>query len=165
VSIRVHSWLIFSVPSVAEEFLVLGQKADLSVSNLSLVVRPSSVVRLPSSCIRFPAVTHPHIRHRWTHLFPKSRSAKKWFKKCTFWYIFAQNTFIFAKKMQKSAKKRSFLPSFLAQKRISPIKSPFLLPLTTPFFKISLKNPYFLDFLSFFVPFFFCFLSSIVHSP
>jgi len=40
-----------------------------------------------------------------THLLPKSRSAKKWFKKCAFWYIFAQNTFISDKKMQKSAKK------------------------------------------------------------
>jgi hypothetical protein len=34
VSIHVNSWLIFSVLSVAEEFLVLGKKADLSTSNL-----------------------------------------------------------------------------------------------------------------------------------
>jgi hypothetical protein len=46
--------------------------------------------------------------------------------------------------VQKSAKKRSFLPSFLAQKQIGPIKSHFILPPTTPFFKISLKNPIFL---------------------
>jgi len=75
---------------------------------------------------------------------PKSRSAKKWFKNGTFWYIFAQNTRIFDKKVQKSAKKHSFLPPFLAQKQISPIKSPFLPPPTAPFFKISLKNPIFL---------------------
>jgi hypothetical protein len=48
------------------------------------------------------------------HLLPKSRSAKKWFKKCPFWYIFAQNARIFDKKVQKSAKKHSFLPSFFA---------------------------------------------------
>ena len=40
-----------------------------------------------------------------THLLPKSRSAKKWFKKCTFWYIFAQNARIFDKKDAKKCKK------------------------------------------------------------
>jgi len=61
--------------------------------------------------------------------------------------------------MQKNAKKCKFLPPFLAQKQISPIKSPFLLLPTTPIFKISLKNPCFLDFLSFFLPFFIFILS------
>jgi len=51
---------------------------------------------------------------RSSSLLPKSRSAKKWFKNGTFWYIFAQNARIFDKKVQKSAKKRSFLPSFFA---------------------------------------------------
>ena len=32
VSIRVNSWLIFSVPSMAKEFLVLGQKAESSIN-------------------------------------------------------------------------------------------------------------------------------------
>jgi len=89
-------------------------------------------------------------------VLPKSRSAKKWFKNGTFWYIFAQKARIFDKKVQKSAKKCSFLPSFLAQKQMSPIKSPLLPPPSTPFFEISVKNPCFLDFLSFFTPFFPC---------
>jgi hypothetical protein len=74
----------------------------------------------------------------------------------------AQNTTISCKKMQKdvhfwqkSTKKRSFLPSFFDEKQISPITSTFLPSPTTPFFKISLKNPHFLDFLSFFHPFLF----------
>jgi len=87
---------------------------------------------------------------RSSSLLPKSRSAKKWSKKCTFWYIFAQNTFIFAKKTQKSAKKHSFLPSFLAQKQICPIKSLLSLLPATPIFKISLKISYFPTFFSFF---------------
>ena len=52
--------------------------------------------------------------------------------------------------MQKSAKTCSFLPPFLTQKQISPIKTHFLLPPTTPIFKISLKNPYFPLFFDFF---------------
>jgi len=36
---------------VTEEFLVLGQKADMSASNLSLVVRPSSLVHRLTSVI------------------------------------------------------------------------------------------------------------------
>jgi len=89
-------------------------------------------------------------------VLPKSRNAKKWSKTGTFWYIFAQKARIFDKKVQKSAKKRSFLPPFLAQKQISPIKSHFMLSQTTLFFKISLKNLCFPDFLSFFTPFFPC---------
>jgi hypothetical protein len=67
--------------------------------------------------------------------------------------------------VQKSAKKHSFLPSFLAKKHISPIKSHFLLPQTTPFLKISLKNPYFhlfSDFFSLFLPPFSFFTLSIL---
>lgn len=51
VSIRVNSWLIFSVLSMSEEFLVLGQKADMSASNLSLVFRPSSLVHRLTSVL------------------------------------------------------------------------------------------------------------------
>ena len=110
-----------------------GIRVKFVVRGSSLVCRPSSVLRLPLSFVL-----------RSSLLPPKSRSAKKWFKNGTFWYIFAQNTRIFDKKVQKSAKTRSFLPSFLAQNQISPIKSPFLPPPTAPFFKISLKNPIFL---------------------
>ncbi|MCX5637441.1 MAG: hypothetical protein NTX52_07080, partial [Planctomycetota bacterium] len=54
--------------------------------------------------------------------------------------------------LTKKRKKRQFSPSFSAQKQISPIKSHLLLSPTTPFFKISLKNTLFFDFLSFFLP-------------
>jgi len=53
---------------------------------------------------------------------------------------------------------------FSRQKRICPIKSHFLLPPTTPFFKISLKNFYFhlfSDFFSLFSTCFSCLLSSV----
>ena len=71
------------------------------------------------------------------------------------------------KKIQKSANFCSFLPSFFAQKQISPIKSSFLLPPTTPFFKISLKNPDFLIFYPFssLLPSVFCRPSSVVFRP
>jgi hypothetical protein len=56
---------------------------------------------------------------------------------------FGQFPFNLCKKMQKNANFCSFLPSFFAQKRTSPIKSRFLLPPTTLFFKKTVKNPIF----------------------
>ena len=88
-------------------------------------------------------------------------------KTCSFLSISVQFLLKTDKKVQKSANFCSFLPSFFDQKQISPIKSHFLLPSTIPFFKISLKNPYFPLFSNFFLFFFplfyllcFCFSSS-----
>ena len=78
------------------------------------------------------------------------KSAQNMLKTRSFLAKRCKKTLIFDKKMQKSTKKCSFLPSFFAQKQISPIKSLFLLPPTTPIFKISLKNPLFPNFFLFF---------------
>jgi len=67
-------------------------------------------------------------------------------KTCSFLSISVQFLLKKCKKVQKSANFCQFLPSFLAQKQISPIKSHFLLPPTTPFFKKTLKKPLFPNF-------------------
>jgi hypothetical protein len=79
---------------------------------------------------------------------------KKLLKTCSFLSISVQFLLKTDKKVQKSANFCSFLPSFLAQKHISPIKSRFLLSTTTPFFKKTLKNPYFPFFYSFLSPYY-----------
>jgi hypothetical protein len=93
--------------------LVLGQKPNLSTSNLSLVVRPSSVVRLPSSASPRPS----------SFALRSSSQSQEVQKKCS---KNAQNLFIFVnfcKKMQKNAKKCKFLLIFTPIFRLKTNKS------------------------------------------
>ena len=118
---------------------VLLRRMEISCFVFRICPSPSSVVRLPSSCIRFPAVTHPNIRHRRIHLPPKSRSAKKWFKKCSFLSIFVQF-------LLKNAKKCKFLLIFtpiFEPKTNKSYKNTLFTTANHPIFQKTLQKPLF----------------------
>jgi hypothetical protein len=133
--------------------------ADLYFGYLNLFRISSFVFR-----ILLPPVPRPL-----TPIVVPPDSLQNLLKTCSFLSISVQFLLKTDKKVQKSANFCSFLPSFLAQKRISPIKSHFLLPPATPFFKKTLKKPYFRLFSDFFYlfssPFSFCLLTFTLLIP
>jgi len=82
--------------------LVLGQKPDLSTSNLSLVTRPSSLVRLPSSASPRPSL----------FALRSSSQSQEVQKKCSKTANFLQFLLKTRSFLQKNAKKCKFLIIF-----------------------------------------------------
>jgi hypothetical protein len=87
---QISLWQGSFYPPLRMADLVWGQKADLPASNLSLVVRPSSVFRPPSSIALRPSLFVPT---------PKVKKCKKsvqnMLKTCLFLLIFVQNARVF----------------------------------------------------------------------
>jgi hypothetical protein len=106
---------------------------------------------------------------RSSSLLPKSRSAKKWFKNCSFLLIFAQNAFIFAKKNAKKCKKTLIFTLIFRLKTNKSYKITSFAATNHPIFQNFPQKPLFPPifrlFFSFFTPFFFRLLSSVLCLP